>query len=320
MGTKMATPKRLETSIDKVFNRILIGSLLLHLALMLVVMNVEPPPPPSQDEYATWIKKVTPPKIVEEEAPPPPKEPEKEPEVVEEETPPEEVVKERPAKGPRPKGRPAPSTPGEATRRAEVRQQLSGAGLLASIGAASEEGGLANVFESEAVVGKDLGAALSERGGVRVTGGTRIGRKGALGAGTGADIGEVDAGAGGSVGEVGGRVGAEPKGFVKSSEAVLKKGGIDERGVQLALKRRERAIQQCYERALKSSPKLKGRVGFEWGINEQGRVVKIRVAENTLRDQKVVDCISDIIQRIRFPEATKGVVPVHKTFVFESGG
>jgi outer membrane biosynthesis protein TonB len=284
----------------------------------LLVMTVEPPPPPSQDEYATWLKKVTPPKV--EEAPPP--EPEKKAEKKKEEKPEEEeVVEERPTKAAPTKARAAAPAgkPAEAARRAEVRKQLSGAGLLASIGAASEEGGLANVFESEAVVGKDLGAALSERGGVRVTGGTRIGKKGALGAGTSADIGEVDVGAGGSAGELGGRQGVVPKAFVKSTEAVLKKGGIDERGVQMALKRRERGIQQCYERSLKANPKLKGKVVIEWGINEQGRVMQIRVVENSLGDPKVGDCIIDIISRIRFPEATKGIVPVRKTFVFESG-
>lgn len=312
----MATPKRPEGSMEQVFNRVLLGSLVLHAAVGLLVMTVEPPPPPSQEEYASWLKKVTPPKVVEEV--PPPKEEEKPPEKPEEK--PEEVAEERPTKAaPTKAAKPAAGKPGEQARRAEVRKQLSGAGLLATIGAASGEGELANVFESEAVVGKDLGAALSERGGVRVSGGTRIGKKGALGADTSADIGDVEAGAGGSAGELGGRAGVVPKAFVKSTEAVLKKGGIDEKGVQMALKRRERGIQQCYERALKANPKLSGKVVLEWGIDERGRVVQIKVVQNTLGEPKVADCISDIITRIRFPEATKGIVPVRKTFVFESG-
>ncbi len=315
----MVTPKRPEGSIEKLFNQILLASFLVHAAMFFLVMNVEPPPPPTQEEYATWLKKVTPPKV---EEPPPPPEPEKKvEEKKKKEEEPEEVAEERPTKTAPTRARAAaPAAKGAAAdRRAEVRKQLSGAGLLASIGAASDEGGLANVFESEAVVGKDLGAALSERGGVRVTGGTRIGKKGALGAGTSADIGDVDAGAGGSAGELGGRQGVVPKAFVKSTEAVLKKGGIDERGVQMALKRRERGIQQCYERSLKANPKLKGKVVIEWGINEDGRVMQIRVVENSLGDPKVGDCIIDIISRIKFPPATKGIVPVRKTFVFESG-
>lgn len=315
MGATMATPERPEGSIEQVFNWVLLGSLLLHVAMFFLVMNVEPPPPPTQEEYAIWLKKVAPPKVIEE-APPPP---EAKPEKVEEKKPEEEVVEEKPTKAAPPKAARAAGKPAETARRAEVRKQLSGAGLLASIGAASEEGSLANVFESEAVVGKDLGAALSERGGVRVTGGTRIGKKGALGAGTSADIGEVEVGAGGSAGELAGRQGVVPKAFVKGGEAVLPKGGIDERGVRMALKRRERGIQQCYERALKGNAKLKGKVVLEWTINEQGRVVQVKVIQNTLGDPKVAECISDIISRIRFPEATKGIVPVRKTFVFESG-
>lgn len=313
----MSTTKRPDGSIEQLFNRILLGSLLLHVAIFLLVMNVEPPPPPNQEEYASWLKKVTPTKPPEEVIPEKIEEKEeKKPKEKE-----EEIVEEKPSKAAPAKasGKPAAGKPEESARRAEVRKQLSGAGLLAAIGSSSEEGGLTNVFESGAAVGKDLGAALSERGGVRVTGGTRIGKKGALGADTSADIGEIESGAGGSAGELGGRAGVAPQAFVKSTEAVLKKGGIDEKGVQMALKRRERGIQQCYERALKSNPKLKGKVALEWAINEQGRVVQIKVLEDSLGDAKVADCIMDIINKIRFPEATKGIVPVRKTFVFESG-
>ncbi|HXW52567.1 MAG TPA: hypothetical protein VEL47_00550, partial [Myxococcota bacterium] len=166
----MATVKRPEGSIDQVFNRILIGSLLLHAAMFLLVMNVEPPPPPTQEEYASWLKKVTPPKVIEEVLPPPKEVERIREEIVEKAPKEEEVVEERAARPTRAKARgPAGGKPGEGAHRAEVRKQLSGAGLLASIGAASEESGLANVFESEAVVGKDLAATLSERGGVRVS-------------------------------------------------------------------------------------------------------------------------------------------------------
>lgn len=315
----MAIPKRPEGSMDKVFNRILLGSLLLHVAAMFLMMNVEPPPPPSQEEYATWLKKVAPPKVEavpEPEAKPTPQKVEKE-----EELPEEEVVKAPPKEAPGKAAAAARGAPGAASRRAEVRKQLSGAGLLASIGVAAEGGSLANVFESGAVVGESLSEALSERGGVRVTGGTRIGKKGALGAGTSADIGEVETGAGGSAGALAGRQGVVPQAFVKSTEPVLEKGVIDERGVRMALTRRERGIQQCYERALKKNPKLKGKVAIKWVIDEQGRVVAdlTKVLSNTLGETQVADCIVDIIGRIRFPKPTKGKVPVTKTFVFEAG-
>lgn len=320
MRVSMENPKRPNGSIDKLFNRVLLTSFLLHLAAFFFVMNVEPPPPPSQEEYVNFIKKLAP---VKEEIPEPEPEPEKKKEEKKkEEEEPEEVPEKaaKPsaqAKAAKPSGPPAKGP--VADRRAEVRKQLSGAGLLAAIGSASDEGGLTNVFESGAVVGKDLGAALSERGGVRVTGGTRIGQKGALGEGTSADIGAVETGAGGSVGSVSGKQGIVPQAFVKSTEAVIKAGGIDEKGVRMALKRRERGIQQCYERALKTNAKLKGKVGLEWAINEEGRVVKIKVIDNSLGDPKVADCIMDIINRIKFPKATKGLVPIRKTFVFEAG-
>lgn len=316
----MASPKRPEWSTEKVFNWVLLGSFLLHLALFFLVMTVEPPPPPSQEEYATWLKKVTPTKVVEKTPEPEVAKPKKEEKKKEE---PEEEAKPTKEAAPS-KARRAPTTagkPGEAARRAEVRQQLSGAGLLATIGAASEEGGLANVFESGTAVSKDLGEALSERGGVRVSGGTRIGKKGALGADTSADIGDVKAGAGGSAGEVGGRKGVVPQAFVKGSEAVLKKGGIDAAEVAMALKRRERGIQQCYEIALKGNPNLQGKVSLAWTIDESGQVQDrvVKVLQNTLGDSSVADCIVKVISTIRFPKAKEGPVPVSKTFEFKSG-
>lgn len=318
----MASPKRPEWSIEKVFHWVLLGSFLLHLAMFFLVMTVEPPPPPSQEEYATWLKKVTPPKV-EEKAPVPEPEIEKpKKEEKKKEEPEEEAAPAKAAPSARREKAAAAAKPGEQARRAEVRKQLSGAGLLATIGGASEEGGLANVFESGAVVGKDLGAALSERGGVRTTGGTRIGKKGALGADTSADIGEVEAGAGGSAGAVGGRQGVVPQAFVKSSEAVLKKGGIDPAKVNMALKRRERGIQQCYENALKSNPKLQGKVALSWTIDETGKVADelVKVVQNTLGNADVGNCIAKIISTIRFPKAEQGPVPVSKTFEFKAGG
>jgi outer membrane biosynthesis protein TonB len=318
----MATPKRLDWSAaDKAFNKVLAGSLLLHLGMFLLVMNVEPPPPPTQEEYATWLKKVTPPKVVEEEPPPPP-EPVKKEKKPEELPPPEEEVARAPSRDRAAPTKAAPAAkPAESARRAQVRKQLSGAGILGVIGAVSEEGGggLTNVFESGQVVSKDLNEALSERGGIRVTGGTRIGKKGALGAGTSADIGEVDAGAGGSAGELGGRQGVTPKAFVSGGEAVIKTGGIDEKGVRLALQRRAGAIQQCYERALRSNAKLSGKVVLQWLINELGKVELIKIVQNTLADKAVSTCIADTIKSIYFPRPTKGSVPVTKTFEFTPG-
>jgi outer membrane biosynthesis protein TonB len=332
----MATSSHKERSLDSYFNFFLLGSLLLHACVWLLLMTVEPPPPPSQQEYARWVQKVTPPKIVEEvvltEKVEAVKKPVVEEEIEDEGEPVPSSAKistaprgTRGGKGPvGPSGGPLGGPMG----RPGLKQQLSGAGLLAQIGVASEGGGLANIFESgSAVVGKDLGEALSERPSVRVGGGTRIGRKGALGAGTGADIGEVDAGGGG--GGPGAEVGTmaaqkrsdsvAPKAFVKSTEAIIKKGGIDEKGVHMALRRREQSIQQCYKRALKTNVKLKGKIMIEWHIDESGRVVSISVLQNTIGDKSLADCVLDIISRIRFPKAQKGIVPVSKPFIFEPG-
>lgn len=319
----MAAVNRLDvTSMEKIFNRILLGSLLLHLAMFLLVMNIEPPPPPSQEEYATWVRKVTTKVEEPEEVKPEPKVAKKEEKEPEEEIP-QEAQPKKTAEAKK-TGGPAKAAAASGTeRRANVRKQLSGAGLLAVIGSVSDEGGgLTNVFESGAVVSKDLGQALSERGGVRVTGGTRIGQKGAVGDEFAGDIGEVQSGAGGSAGALGGKQGVVPQAFVKSSEAVLKSGGIDERKLRLVLRSKERAMQQCYDDALKTNSKLKGEVVLEWGINKEGKVVAIKLVQTdkTISDRRVIDCVMAIIKATRFPGAQNSdVVSVRKSFVFESG-
>lgn len=318
MRAKMVSLNRPEWSTERVFYWVLLGSLLVHFAMFLFVMNVEPPPPPSQEEYASWLKKVTPPRVVEEEAP---KKKVEKPKVEKEKEEEKEALPEKAPKAAPVKGK-AQVKPAQAERRAEIRKQLSGAGLLASIGAQAEEGGLANVFESGEAIGKDLEAALSERGSVRVSGDARIGKKGALGAETSADIGEIKAGAGGSAGVVGGRKGTVPQAFVKSGEAVISKGGIDPAKVNMALKRRERGIQQCYENALKTNPKLQGQVSLSWTIDESGLVLDkiVKVIKNTLGNAEVGDCIARVISTIRFPKPERGAVPVTKTFEFKAGG
>lgn len=320
----MTKPKRPKGSIDQIFNRILLASFVAHVAMGLLLMNVEPPPPPSQEQYVNLVKKLSAQKPVEEK----PKAEEKPKEKTKKEEVAKEEVAEAPTKAPMPSAKErrekvvqAPAKPGESVRRAEVRKQLSGAGLLATIGASSDEGGLANVFESESVVSKDLGSVLSERGGVRVSGGTRIGKKGALGRGTTGDIGEVEVGTGGSVGAgESERRGAVPQAFVKSSEPVLKKGKINEQELNLALRRRERGIQACYERSLKSKSSLRGELVLQWAITDQGRAIDVKIVKNTVGPE-VGNCVSDIISKIRFPKAPDGeTVVVQKSFVFEKSG
>lgn len=90
----------------------------------------------------------------------------------------------------------------------------------------------------------------------------------------------------------------------------------------MALKRRERGIQQCYENALKTNPKRQGKVALSWTIDETDKVVyeMVKIVQNTLGNANVSNCMAKIISTIRFPKAEQGPVAVSKTFEFKAGG
>lgn len=319
-------------SIEPVFTSVLMASFALHMVSALLVMNVDPPPPVSKADLEKWIKRVAAPKAVEIKQPetpdPTPSKGDKGKSSgkTQEKPKPEEKPAEKPAGGKKPGRSAGAAAKAEAGQRANVREKLanSGAGLLGLIGEGGGDGAVADVFGSGTAVTSDLGSAIGAGGGVGVAGaGTDLGRAGVGGtggAGTGggkaANIGKVGTGGGGKVATAG-KVRAKVSGSVRAADVEPLDGEIDQKGVKRALSRRKAAFKQCYESALKSNSKLKGKLVIEFTINGRGRVTKARVVKDTVGSSEVAKCVVKAMKRVKFPKPEDGDVTISNSFVFQ---
>lgn len=76
------------------------------------------------------------------------------------------------------------------------------------------------------------------------------------------------------------------------------------------------AMKTCYERALKRSPGLMGKVRLEVTIATNGSVRRAAAHGTSLRDDTVTSCMERHALTMKFPEPSGGAVRVNKTFSF----
>jgi TonB family protein len=106
-----------------------------------------------------------------------------------------------------------------------------------------------------------------------------------------------------------------PSGVVKV-EAPAVDGTLDPSLVVKEVRTRLGAVKACYERALRRSPKLSGKVKVHWTITTQGTVADVEMDEDSVGDSEVSSCLKVVVRRWRFV-ASDGPVDVVYPFVFE---
>ena len=198
--------------------------------------------------------------------------------------------------------------------------------LLGALG--GESGALHDVLAGGAVTGsaedvmaqaEGVGVASSGAGGVLRdrSGGGRVG-------GGGQDLGGLRAvGGSGATSERGeGAVIEEraPRGRFRPPSDVEDESGsgdFDSNAVVRMINTRRSAIQACYERELRTTPDLRGRLVVQLTIQETGSVTGVRATENALNDA-VASCVTRVVQGFRFnPGPEGGSVTYSFPFVFE---
>lgn len=93
-------------------------------------------------------------------------------------------------------------------------------------------------------------------------------------------------------------------------------GEIDAREVSKRIRRRSSAVKACYERALRASPNLKGKLALRFKITGSGRVdPSVRIKSNQT-NSAVANCIIGKLRSWRFPKPKKGTVSFNYTWVF----
>lgn len=207
-----------------------------------------------------------------------------------------------------------------AARRARLAAQVAKMGALKILGAKGAGGSARDLLKS-GDPGASADKAFKGVGGLSVSrGGGKGGLRGKGGGGSGKAVGIGDLG-----GRVGGpgKVGIKGKVVEKVPKGIVKKGGKIERdstlkgsAVARVIRRGMRAVQACYQRALKRNPKLGGKVGIRLTISPVGKVTMVEIETNSV-DPQVGSCIKRVAKRWRFPPPEGGgVAEVAVPFVF----
>jgi hypothetical protein len=106
---------------------------------------------------------------------------------------------------------------------------------------------------------------------------------------------------------------------VTSEKVQIDTTEIDEKALAIWLNARKPAIQSCYERQLKRTPTLKGRIVLRFAITNRGRIGGVGFAEDTLRSDPVEQCITAMMRGWVLPFTPEDDVPVSLPFIFAAG-
>ncbi len=205
-------------------------------------------------------------------------------------------------------------------RKDAISKKVAGKGLLRVLGANREGGAgdaLSDVFEEGGGAVGGLGDAFSGIQGVDIAdSGGATGTRGG-GSGEGVGIGDLGTEGGGSV-KTGGKTEAAVKGEAKT-EAPEVDGELSEAQIASVMRRNLKALQSCYESALKRDRTLKGKITIRFEILETGRTSNIEF-DDRMGSSSVVSCIRTRAKSWRFPRPEGGSVFVAYPIVFTPSG
>lgn len=90
------------------------------------------------------------------------------------------------------------------------------------------------------------------------------------------------------------------------SEGQSVEGGLDRDTVFKTIQAYRRELRACYEKALLTKPRLRGRMVFKWQISPQGVTQNARLERSELDHRTFENCTKEVIQLIRWPKAPNG--------------
>ncbi len=213
-------------------------------------------------------------------------------------------------------------------KRERDREKALNAGIFSALkgaggGAASKvfgPGGLGTGINNalQGLRGAEMGDAggaggLGTRGMGPGGGGSSLGI-GGLGDGSGFGPG----GPGGGYVDLGGR---GKGGYSVIPGRTITKGCLTQEQVGRVINRVHNQAKYCYEKELTRNPNLSGKITTNFVIGPSGAVVSCRITESTMNDKAVEDCLTRMVQRLRFPPCVGGgTAEVTYPWIFKSGG
>ena len=218
--------------------------------------------------------------------------------------------------------------------RSRAKEMAKNAGILSYLSSANAP---TSPFGQDTALGVDpenaLGALMGNQvgenfgyGGLGLSGTGRGGGgtgEGTIGLGNLNTIGHGGGGGSGSgygrgAGGLGGRRGSAPR--IRSGAAMVQ-GSLSKEVIRRIIRRHINEVKFCYEKELAKRPDLEGRVAIKFIISGNGSVQMAVVANSTIGNAKVENCIAAAVRRWTFPQPKGGgVVIVTYPFQLTSGG
>lgn len=217
----------------------------------------------------------------------------------------------------------------DAERKRRLSEEVQNKTILGQIGALSSEGGslidsltegagrtsMEEAFANSAGIATNVAGA--EKSGLRTSGSSDADGKGST-----VGIGDLKGLKGADAANKGVNTGSKGEAKVKvrinmkTPEKIVGAGKLDASSVSDVIRRRQSAIQKCYEREIKKNPSASGKVIIGFTIGTAGRVTNAKAVTDSVGGG-VGQCVATTIQGFRFPKPAGGEVTVNKTFIFE---
>lgn len=92
--------------------------------------------------------------------------------------------------------------------------------------------------------------------------------------------------------------------FLPACMSLAKKSDIDRNGIRKAFVDNQKEIAECYD-TLANAKKLKGKMVFDFTIDDQGKVISSTISEekSTLKDKALGECIATKMKSWTFPKS-----------------
>lgn len=97
-------------------------------------------------------------------------------------------------------------------------------------------------------------------------------------------------------------------------------GHCDKNNIEQVVRRRAGAMRACYEEQLQNQPTLEGKITARWTINLDGTVKDARIAQSSIGNKQVENCLLRSARMMRFAKPVGGTCIVQWPFVFSREG
>jgi hypothetical protein len=108
---------------------------------------------------------------------------------------------------------------------------------------------------------------------------------------------------------------SKPKTRIRSTSRET--GSIDSKDAAKVFRKFEGAMKMCYERALKKSPGIEGKVNLSVVVSEDGSVSRADARGVSLKSSQVSNCMEQLAKRMKFPKPKGGAARLNKPYVFK---